>query len=151
MIPWGTARSQRGVKVCQNHDPRGYSYFRKLICYDIWYYSHTTILTYFCFLIVYRMLSLGKFLDPTRGLEFERGLYVRKIFLRTAMLRMWYNYDITLSQKGLFNKIISREKNENLYIQYVFYYILQIFYMISQSLFYGCCPSSERCSSCASR
>lgn len=34
------------------------------------------------------------------------------------MLRMWYNYDITLLQKGLFNKIISREKNENLYIQY---------------------------------
>lgn len=56
------------------------------------------------------------------------------------MLRMWYNYDITLLQKGLFNKIISREKNENLYIQYVFYYILQIFYMISQSLFMAVVP-----------
>lgn len=121
--------------------------------YMLWYmvlltYNHLDI---FLFLNCLECCPWENSWTPTRGLEFERGLYVRKIFLRTAMLRMWYNYDITLLQKGLFNKIISREKNENLYIQYVFYYILQIFYMISQSLFYGCCPSSERCSSCASR
>lgn len=32
------------------------------------------------------------------------------------MLRMWYNYDITLLQKGLFNKIISREKKMKIFI-----------------------------------
>lgn len=117
-----------------------------------------TYMLWYMVLLTYNNLDIFLFLNcleccpwENSCLEFERGLYVRKIFLRTAMLRMWYNYDITLLQKGLFNKIISREKNENLYIQYVFYYILQIFYMISQSLFYGCCPSSERCSSCASR
>lgn len=80
--------------------------------YMLWYmvlltYNHLDI---FLFLNCLECCPWENSWTPTRGLEFERGLYVRKIFLRTAMLRMWYNYDITLLQKGLFKEIISREK-----------------------------------------
>lgn len=37
---------------------------------------------------------------PNYGVQFYKGLYVIKIFFRTAMLNMWYDCEIILLQKG---------------------------------------------------
>lgn len=37
---------------------------------------------------------------PNYGVQYYKGLYVIKIFFRTAMLNMWYDCEIILLQKG---------------------------------------------------
>ena len=102
-------------------------------------------------------------LGLTRGSEFYVGLYpiykqLFRIFLRAAMLIMWYYYKIILLEKGLMiiNIRISSGKNCFLFIQdlpvHVLYYIVQIvFIMTPLSWFYHTyCSSGERCGPWAS-
>lgn len=48
-------------------------------------------------------MATGQFFGHTRSSKFDLGLYLYehlKIFLRTTMLSLWYDYEITQLQKG---------------------------------------------------
>lgn len=63
-----------------------------------------------------------------------------RIFLRTGMLNIWYDYKLTLLEKGLMmiNIRISRGKMDFVFIQdlHALYYIVQIFCIMSCIMYY---------------
>lgn len=95
-------------------------------------YLHSSILSYCWFFEIVETLSWltpGRFLGLTRGLEFNEGFYhiykqLIRIFLRPAMLNMFYNYKMALLVEGYDYKLKNIQGKMLFYLYRIYSYCI---------------------------